>query len=380
MAETSSPEAAGEVDPQVRKLLIGLGYARVDAHTGRLTSIKCPLSQLQNRFALLSLASKFDRAFQLPLPHAPGAVFFGGMVVSSDCIEDGLSDQVFSVGGRGKTFSTAFESCMGEAAECLSFIRSPKGLKVGDRGSVAHEAYRQWAFDGIGASLDAPEATRWVEATSLGDLSPCLFPAELVYRLPACERIGTRAAESTGVAAGVTRDDAILAALLEVIERDAAALWWYGGCEPGLVPQRFLEQSGFESFASEVRKDSRRSFWLLDITTDVGVPVIAALSAEPDGTGVVAGFSASVDIMSAMESAFLEMCQMELAQALSLQKLQQDGPEALSPQDRAWIDKHEKLSLQNVPRLKSGGAFKPRLNQARTPMQFILDSLEMVGY
>ncbi|MBY0334261.1 MAG: YcaO-like family protein, partial [Acetobacteraceae bacterium] len=80
----------------------------------------------------------------------------------------------------------------------------------------------------------------------------------------------------------------------------------------------------------------RRRSWLLDITTEFGVPVVAALSFGPEGRGFCCGFAARAGgLAAAAEAAILEMAQMELAQALVEAKARTLGEAALNPRDGA---------------------------------------------
>ncbi|NAZ84273.1 hypothetical protein GTR02_20940, partial [Kineococcus sp. R8] len=111
--------------------------------------------------------------------------------------------------------------------------------------------------------------------------------------------------DSNGCAVGPTRPAAVLAGLLELVERDAVALWWWPrSARPGVgldVLGPAQERRTIEAFG---RTD--RDVHLLDLTTDLGVPVVAAVSARSDGTGIVAGFGAAVDLAAAARRAVQE--------------------------------------------------------------------------
>jgi len=358
--------------------LVELQYAVLRAEDRRLVSTSGDPAILRNRLALLNLASRFGRAFQLPMRHAPGAAFFGG-IISPTAFGLSRHTDTLGVGGRGESFQKAFQSCVGEAAEFLSFLEWDDDILVTSlrNGHGLTREELQWALAGIGlGATDDFRDLDWVEARSLVDGSTVAFPSELALRRPAAERIGHRPAESAGVGAGPTLDAAILSALSEVVERDAIGLWWFGGLAARRVGEDEQDASGFRAFARELRGNSDREVWLLDLTTDLGIPVIASLSSRKDGGGVIAGFAASPQPAQAMRNAFLEMCQMELAQELSLAKLSQEGCSALKERDRQWIERHESLSLENFPCMKG----QTPVSKIETPcfessFQFILDTL-----
>lgn len=118
-------------------------------------------------------------------------------------------------------------------------------------------------------------------------------------------------ATSNGCAAGATRDAAAATALWECVERDAMVLWWHGGWAAGALPLALIDQS-----------QPRLSWWLdqrprvtrlLDLTTDIGLPVVAAVSADPDGRHIALGAAARPGLAAAALAAVTEMVQTEVS-------------------------------------------------------------------
>lgn len=349
-ASTRDP-AESQLDSESSRLLIDLGYLRQDQSGGYRLTCDEP-ARHGNRLALLKLASRLDRAFQLPLPYAPNAFFFGGVVAPSSF--DIAEHTSTGVGGRGASLGQAFESCVGEAAEYLSFIEREEDplLQTADQSVHVSDGAREWITAGLGWSCDADLSDcSWIEAHSLNDDHLTGFPSELVLRSTPKKQKSKRLTESTGIAAGPTYEAATISALLEVVERDAVALWWYAGA-PACRLNPSLELFEFaQSLLCEFRPNSPRASWLLDLTSDLQIPVFAAISAEADGSAVVAGFSAHTHPESAIKGAVLELCQMELAQQISLQRYAHLGPEHLGETDRHWLDLYQRLALQNYPQL-----------------------------
>ena len=79
---------------------------------------------------------------------------------------------------------------------------------------------------------------------------------------------------------------------------------------------------------------SARRSWLLDITTDIGVPCVVAVSCKADGFGVAFGLAARPTLKAAARSAILEMCQIELAHEVVEAKCRERGEAALNARDR----------------------------------------------
>lgn len=106
-------------------------------------------------------------------------------------------------------------------------------------------------------------------------------------------------ADSNGCAAGNTREEAALQALLELVERDAVATWWYNQVRRPQVNLDDLE-SPYLADLREWLDAQGRDLWVLDITNDIGIPVFAAVSLlrEPRANGsenIVIGFGAHVE-------------------------------------------------------------------------------------
>lgn len=115
-------------------------------------------------------------------------------------------------------------------------------------------------------------------------------------------------ADSNGCAAGPTEPAAQVAALLELIERDATGRWWHGRrCRPTL-PLSVLPPDLAEWLLARDRRTS-----LLDITTDIGIPVVAALSHDPSGRTPALGFAARMTQAEAAFAAVREMLGVETA-------------------------------------------------------------------
>ena len=120
-------------------------------------------------------------------------------------------------------------------------------------------------------------------------------------------------ADSTGCATGPSRDDAIRYAALECIERDAVALWWHGALQrPGL---RLDVIDPVQPRLSWWLQERQRQTILLDLTTDIGVPVVLAASSQGDGRAIAIGSAARLTRTDAALAAITEMIQTETAMA-----------------------------------------------------------------
>ncbi|GAA1690180.1 TOMM precursor leader peptide-binding protein [Microbacterium sediminicola] len=106
-------------------------------------------------------------------------------------------------------------------------------------------------------------------------------------------------ADSNGCAAGSTIAEAALQGLLELVERDAVATWWYSRVRrPALRLEDFM--TDYLRQLIDWLDTNGRDFWLIDVTNDIGIPVVAACAprrdAAPDESDqIILGFGAHLD-------------------------------------------------------------------------------------
>ncbi len=117
-------------------------------------------------------------------------------------------------------------------------------------------------------------------------------------------------ADSNGCAVGSVMEEAILQGLLELIERDAVAIWWYNRIpRPGVD----LATSDDPYVAELVAHYATlgRSLWVLDVTGDLGVPTYAAISKRIDKReeDIIYGFGCHLDPRVALTRAMTEVNQ-----------------------------------------------------------------------
>ena len=137
------------------------------------------------------------------------------------------------------------------------------------------------------------------------------LPTSLLYSMPAEERgPADPIADSNGCAAGNTLEEAILQGFYELAERDAFAIWWYNRLR---VPAVDLSSFGDDYLATASDRYARyeRELWMLDVTSDLGIPAFVALSRRPDGEteDIVYGAGAHADPRIAALRAVCELNQ-----------------------------------------------------------------------
>jgi oxazoline/thiazoline synthase len=117
-------------------------------------------------------------------------------------------------------------------------------------------------------------------------------------------------ADSNGCAAGSEPEEAVLQGVLELIERDAVALWWYNRLRRRGVDLESVD----DPYVSALRRhygELRRDLWALDVTSDLGVPAFAAISRRVDKAeeDIIYGFGAHLDPRVALARALTELNQ-----------------------------------------------------------------------
>ncbi|NJR57825.1 MAG: TOMM precursor leader peptide-binding protein [Cyanobacteria bacterium CRU_2_1] len=117
-------------------------------------------------------------------------------------------------------------------------------------------------------------------------------------------------ADSNGCAAGNNIEEAILQGFMELVERDAVALWWYNCLQKPLVDLDSFDEPYFQSL-KQYYQTINRELWVLDITSDLNIPVFAAISRRSDRSveDIVLGYGAHFDPKIAISRALTEVNQ-----------------------------------------------------------------------
>jgi len=290
---------------------------------------------------LLPATRLLDRLFVLRSMLAPGLGFIGAQASIRPFDVVDAAPLRLSAGGTGVSLAEALTSCMGEALEFLSQVEREGDARqtgtVHDLGDLLDPEIAAWLKEyqpALASSSGRP--VDWVTATSVDSRRATLVPADLCLRRSERRRsLPLRGPLSTGCAVGRTRDEAATRAILELIERDAVALWWLGGRLGRPVPANGPIATHAAALLARLRRgQTSRRAWLLDITTDLDVPTFAALSVDGNARKLACGFAARVAARDAVRGAILEMAQVEAAFALVDMKLAEGGPAALDDTDR----------------------------------------------
>jgi len=155
---------------------------------------------------------------------------------------------------------------------------------------------------------DINASMHWCPGWSITKHDRVFFPAAFcLANTPfddACYSLYTH----NGNSAGNTQEEAILQGALELIERDATAIWWYNQ-----VPRPGISLEVVEHSARGVINNTLSSdwdYWLLDISHDIPVVVCAAVGQHRRTGKFVLGFGCHLDVSIAAQRALTEMYQL----------------------------------------------------------------------
>ena len=298
--------------------------------------------------------------------------------------------------GRGFSADTCKASAFGEAAELASCcawgdepIVSATEAELGPA-ALAPEALNGWSkaqikgrtkwnaqyggFDWRPGSRDRQRPIDWILVENAHGGPSAYAPADFAFigRRQAGDPDAVAIGDSNGCAAGPTIETAKLAAILELVERDATGRWWYGRL--GRAPVDLASLTIEAGLLVWLNARNRRT-WLFDITTDIGIPVFAAASAEQGGRDVALGFAARIEPRSAAIAALSEMLQMEVSL---------NAARAMGEAAGNWTQWRAKVSLATPPldgasKLAPGPIEASRLPQASSELAVALEACARNG-
>jgi oxazoline/thiazoline synthase len=218
---------------------------------------------------------------------------FSGAALTVDALRSGLTGGSF---GKGSTAEQGEASALMEAIERYSGIYQGDEIRMTRRftdfppGEAIHpndvllfsDAQYQSPSDepddshAVPAAFDPSAKIEWSPAWSLRDQRFRYLPTSLMYFFYGGSTHAYHA-DSNGCAAGNTREEAIVQGFLELVERDSYAIWWYNR-----LHREELDLDQFnDSYVRDLRSqlaDTGRRLWVLDITSDLGVPTYVAIT------------------------------------------------------------------------------------------------------
>jgi bacteriocin biosynthesis cyclodehydratase domain-containing protein len=238
-------------------------------------------------------------------------------------------------GGKGRTELQAKVSAVCEAIERYSAVCGGDEPAVraafcdlGDDQAIhphrllmfspaQYENRAEWNRDPAHRLHSVPEPFRadlpvdWTPAWSLTHERQRLVPAAYSwYGHPDVKEHFYCFADSNGTAAGNCPEEAIVQGFCELAERDAVALWWYNRVRrPGVDLDSLRDP--YVDAVRDLYTSMGRSLWMLDITSDLGIPAFAGVSHRigHPAEDILVGFGAHLDPRIAAMRALTEVNQ-----------------------------------------------------------------------
>ncbi|MUG65501.1 hypothetical protein CHH75_09005 [Paenibacillus sp. 7541] len=271
-------------------------------------------------------------------PNLPRQIFSWRAQMADGFILAGIpSDRI--AGGTAFNDDKARLAAIGEAVEryCGNYIGAPllkgsyrtltaKGYKLLDPLKVPLYSRQQYTAKGFPfVPMDRDLVMNWIEGESLTGGYRIWIPASLVYINYHQEAFRgepqTHFVQYAGIACGATRNSAIISGLLELIERDAVAIWW--GADVPLPALNVRRYPRLRSYVEPIQADSPVSFKWFPIPNDSGIPVIGSLLHDSRQHIVCMGFAAR---FSAEEAALKAAAEAAQSYHIALDLLDPDSP------------------------------------------------------
>lgn len=171
---------------------------------------------------------------------------------------------------------------------------------------------RQSFYNYIPHPFDPEAEIDWTPVWSLTRQAHRYLPTALCYfSYPEPRGADTCIGCSNGNAAGNTLEEAVLQGFLELVERDSIALWWYNRLSMPSVDVDSFSEPYVQQLRAHLAAHCR-DLWVLDLTSDLGIPVFAAVSRRTEGPceQLMFGFGAHLDPRIALLRSVTELNQM----------------------------------------------------------------------
>jgi oxazoline/thiazoline synthase len=276
-----------ELGPGLKLMITSGGYrtvssratvARFRKHVSPLTGVVTKLERIE---ADLPMNTNYFAAHN-----------FSGPALTIGALRAGLTGGSF---GKGSTAEQAEASALMEAIERYSGIFQGDEVRVTKRFTdfQAGEAlnpedvllfsdaqYRSPEAEpdeahSVPPRFDPSAKMEWTPVWSLRDQRFRYLPTSLLYFFYGGGQ-ETYQADSNGCAAGNTLQEAIVQGFLELVERDSYAIWWYNRLQREELDLRQFDDSYVHDLRTQLA-DAGRRLWVIDITSDLGVPTYAAM-------------------------------------------------------------------------------------------------------
>lgn len=280
-------------------------------------------------------------------------------------------------GGSSLEPQLSLAKAIGEAVErhCGSFynpqdIRYASFAELGSDEAVdprrfvlwSREQYRTQGFPYL--QPNEKSIIGWSRGWSLTRNAPVYVPASLVHITYKARTPGElfELAPVSGYACGNTREEAILAGMLEVVERDAFMIFWRNLLPvPGYDLHSFKDGTVKDTLLRYAHTPAR--LFCSRLTTDIGIPVAFAvmMGNHPTYPAAMIGAAASLDEERAVTRALQELSMVHL-----LTRTLHESPHAHRPRTAAEVRTQEDHAIYFAARERL-----PLLDTVLRPRSFV---------
>ena len=235
-----------------------------------------------------------------------------------------------TVAGQGVDRDSAEMACLAEAAERYSAVfqgHEPRVHATYDEISefAIHPAellqfseqqyenryawnHGEWGFPYVPPPYDPRQQLEWTAVSSITERTQRFLPTQYCYSASAPADTPLYCVpDSNGCAAGQSLQDAVARGFLELVERDAIAIWWYNRIRRPAVHEDHLDDPQIGVIFGEIKR--RRNVEMLDLTTELGIFVFGAVACDAAGEDITLGFGAHFDPKLAARRAARELAQ-----------------------------------------------------------------------
>ncbi len=238
--------------------------------------------------------------------------------------------------GKGQSDEQAQASALCEALERASSVwQGDEWLRISSRSDLVRQGETALSFDflqnfslrqyaqrevinaatqdrrrQVPLPADDEALLGWTQGWSLIGNQPCFVPAAYCFAETPMQ-LGSAFGiyNPNGTAAGNCLEEAIFQGMLELIERDATAIWWYNRLNRPALNLDVLD----DPFVEALRREYIADGWLLqvlDLTHDLGIAVYAAVAYHAQTQRYAIGFGCHLQPRLAVSRSLTELNQL----------------------------------------------------------------------
>lgn len=212
----------------------------------------------------------------------------------SMCCGKGIDDAQARVSGLGEAIERTSGVFRGDEIRRRATYRALGDAAIHPRDCMlfSEAQYRDRAIwnarsrrlDTIPLPFDEEAELEWSPLWSFTRGEQRFLPTSyLYYSYPSPEERFYCLPDSNGCASGATMEEAMLQGFLELVERDSVAVWWYNRLQRPAVDLDSFDDP-FIRAMQRYYASVGRSLWVLDLTSDLGIPAFIAVSHRLDGS------------------------------------------------------------------------------------------------